>query len=315
VKEDKQVRFVVTRLRGHASLWWDGVQEERILKNKARINSWSRMTAKLKGKFLPKDYNLILFRQMQNLKKKSMTVREYTEEFYKVNIKSGHIEDTLERVARYANGLRFDIQDELSLLSLKSVEEAYQIYMKVEEKLMRKQSQRMKVRSSGGKEHQQKGEASSSNQQVQPDRNNENRGGRNASRGRGGQVRCYTCGQLGHMSWDCPENVVRQRGAQVVQVEPEAPKELEVIEDYPEQGEALLMRKVIDESAQRRSLFKTVCKVEGKCCKLIIDSGSTDNLVSTEMVDKLKLKKTVHPEPYRVVWLQEGHQVLVREQC
>ena len=68
VKEDKQVRFVVTRLRGHASLWWDGVQEERNLKNKARINSWSRMTAKLRGKFLPQDYKLVLFRQLQNLK-------------------------------------------------------------------------------------------------------------------------------------------------------------------------------------------------------------------------------------------------------
>ena len=53
VKEDKEVIFVVTRLRGHASLWWDGVQEERILKNKARINSWSKMTDKLRGKFLP----------------------------------------------------------------------------------------------------------------------------------------------------------------------------------------------------------------------------------------------------------------------
>ena len=57
------------------------------------------MTAKLKGKFLPKDYKLILFRQMQNLKQKSMTVRKYTKEFYKVNIRSGHMEDTLERVA------------------------------------------------------------------------------------------------------------------------------------------------------------------------------------------------------------------------
>ena len=51
VKEDRQVRFVVTKLRGHASLWWDGVQEERILKQKAKINSWSRMTAKLKVNF------------------------------------------------------------------------------------------------------------------------------------------------------------------------------------------------------------------------------------------------------------------------
>ena len=108
-------------------------------------------------------------------------------------------------------------------------------------------------------------------------------------------MRGYTCGQLGHMSWDFPENVVRQRGAQVVQVEPKAPKELEVGENYLEQGEASLMRKVIDDSVQRRSRFKIVCKVEGKCCKLIVDIGSTDNLASTEMVDKLKLRKPVHP--------------------
>ena len=68
VKEDKQVRFVVTRLRGNASLWWDGVQEERILKNKARINSWSRMTTKLRGKFIPQYYKLVLFRKLQNIK-------------------------------------------------------------------------------------------------------------------------------------------------------------------------------------------------------------------------------------------------------
>ena len=77
------------------------MQEEKILKNKARINSWNIMTTKLKGKFIPKDYKLILFRKMQNLKQKSTTVREYTEEFYKANIKFGHMEDTPERVARY----------------------------------------------------------------------------------------------------------------------------------------------------------------------------------------------------------------------
>ena len=59
-------------------------------------------------------------------------------------------------------------------------------------------------------------------------------------------MRCYTCGNLGHMSWDCPENVSKERGAQVVQFELEAPKELEVSENYPKQGEALLMREVID---------------------------------------------------------------------
>ena len=96
------------------------------------------MIAKLRGKFLPEDYKLVLFRQLKNLKRKSMTVREFTKEFYKVNIRSGHIEDTPEKVSRYVNSLRFDIQDELSLLSLTSIEEAYQVALKDEEKLMRK---------------------------------------------------------------------------------------------------------------------------------------------------------------------------------
>jgi hypothetical protein len=33
------------------------------------------------------------------------------------------------------------------------------------------------------------------------------------------------------------------------------------------------------------------------------------------MVEKLGLKKTIHPIPYKVSWLQKGHQLLVNEQC
>jgi len=88
----------------------------------------------------------------------------------------------------------------------------------------------------------------------------------------------------------------------------------------PETGEALVLHKVllkpVDESTeqtQRKAMFRTICKSQGKCCKMIIDSGSTDNLVSTEMVEKLGLKRLKHPSPYRVSWLQKGHQLLVDE--
>eukprot|EP00253_Pinus_taeda_P013169 PITA_13169 len=69
------------------------------------------------------------------------------------------------------------------------------------------------------------------------------------------------------------------------------------------------------EQTQRKALFRTVFKSHGKCCKLIIDSGSTDNLVATEMVEKLGLKRLKHPTPYKVSWLQKGHQLLVDEHC
>lgn len=48
---------------------------------------------------------------------------------------------------------------------------------------------------------------------------------------------------------------------------------------------------------------------------MIIDSGSTDNLVSTKVVEKLKLKTKKQPTPYKVSWLQKGYQLIVNEQC
>ena len=74
VEEDKRVRLAVTRLKGHASLWLDSVQTERRRKNKPLIKSWDRMVAKMRAKFLPKDYQLILYRQVQNLRKRLLTV-------------------------------------------------------------------------------------------------------------------------------------------------------------------------------------------------------------------------------------------------
>jgi hypothetical protein len=44
----------------------------------------------MKVKFIPRDYQITLFRRMQNLRHKLMTVKEYTEEFYKLNIRAGH---------------------------------------------------------------------------------------------------------------------------------------------------------------------------------------------------------------------------------
>jgi hypothetical protein len=47
---------------------------------------------------------------------------------------------------------------------------------------------------------------------------------------------------------------------------------------------------------------------------MIIDCGSTNNIVSTEMVEKLELEKTTHPNPFKVSWLHKGHQVMVSQQ-
>jgi hypothetical protein len=99
------------------------------------------MVAKLKAKFIPKDYQVNLFRKLQNLRQKGMTVKEYIEEFYRLNIRTGQKERDEEKVARYVNGLRYEVQDELSMMSVRTLEDAYQFALKAEEKLARKQNQ------------------------------------------------------------------------------------------------------------------------------------------------------------------------------
>jgi hypothetical protein len=62
-------------LKGHATLWWEELQDDRHCKGKQKIKIWDRMIAKMKAKFIPRDYQITLFRRMQNLRQKLMTVK------------------------------------------------------------------------------------------------------------------------------------------------------------------------------------------------------------------------------------------------
>ena len=68
IEEDKKVRHDVTKLKGHAALGWDELQTDRRSKGKQKIKSWDRMITKMKAKFISRDYQITLFRRMQNLR-------------------------------------------------------------------------------------------------------------------------------------------------------------------------------------------------------------------------------------------------------
>jgi hypothetical protein len=83
------------------------------------------MVSKMKANFMPKDYQINLFRKMQNLRQKGMIVKEYTEELYRLNIRTGQRDRDEEKVAIYINGMRYEIQDEIKMMSVNTVEDSY----------------------------------------------------------------------------------------------------------------------------------------------------------------------------------------------
>jgi hypothetical protein len=285
---------------------------------------------------------------MQNLRQKLMTVKEYTEEFYKINIRAGHRESDDEKVARYLNGLRYDIQDELRMTTIRTVEDAYQMALKAEEKLSYKQGQRGRGRSQpkgkavaqekyqNPKEEWKKpqgniergGTSQRGQQYAKPRRQHTEQGGvyadvnasprtRGRGRGRAGVITCFTCGKDGHKAVDCPDGKMDRGEAHIAEAHRH-----DVENEDTKAGRLLTVHKVlltpekeVEDIAQRTRLFRTTCKTKGWKCKVIVDSRSIDNIVSTEMVEKLELETTDHLSPYKVSWLQKGHQVSVTKQC
>ena len=101
IEDKKKVRYATTGLKGHATIWWDEVQIHRERRGKPKIKSWDKMLYKIRSQFMPKDYQLTLIRHLQNLRQKGMTIKEYTEEFFKLSIRAGQTQGGIERVSRY----------------------------------------------------------------------------------------------------------------------------------------------------------------------------------------------------------------------
>ena len=64
------------------------------------------MIAKQNKKFILMNYELDMLKKIQGLKQVGKSIQEYTEEFYRVLIRTSHVEADKEKVTCYLNGLR-----------------------------------------------------------------------------------------------------------------------------------------------------------------------------------------------------------------
>ena len=56
VEDKNKVRYAATRLKGHASIWWDELHIHIERRGKPTIKYWDKMLYKIKSQFMPKDY-------------------------------------------------------------------------------------------------------------------------------------------------------------------------------------------------------------------------------------------------------------------
>ena len=123
-------------------------------------------------------------------------MKDYTKEFYKLTIRSGHREFSKEKVAWYVNGLRSNIQDKVGMMKIEPVEEAYQYALKEEDKLKRKGQ----VNTKGKEKLDNLAQAKLSLVEDEPKPiKQKKRTNRGEFKGK-----CYKCGTEGHRSFEFP---------------------------------------------------------------------------------------------------------------
>ena len=77
----------------------------------------------------------------------------------------------------------------------------------------------------------------------------------------------------------------------------------------------MLLRRMIcqdqSELSQRENIFQSRCKINKWVCSLIIDRGSSTNVASTRLVEKLSLETIPHAKPYKLAWISKEGEIYV----
>ncbi|PWA35596.1 hypothetical protein CTI12_AA608120 [Artemisia annua] len=123
---------------GRCSILVENLQLTRERQGKLPITSWERMERELRRRFLAPNHDQILFNLLQNCLQGKRSVEVYTAEFHRLSSRNDLSETESQQVTRYINGLSPEIQDRISLVPVYTLDDAYNLAIRAENQLAKK---------------------------------------------------------------------------------------------------------------------------------------------------------------------------------
>ncbi|VVA41343.1 PREDICTED: LOW QUALITY PROTEIN, partial [Prunus dulcis] len=296
------------------------VPEHKMRQGKQRVRTWRKMKSLMMERFLPTDYEQILYRMYLGCAQGNRSISEYTEEFMRLAERNHLTETDNQKVSRYNNGLKISIQEKIGMQNIWTLKEAINMAMKAE--LLEKEKRqpnfcRNTTEASEYATGASSGFGDKGKVQQQP-------GGTTKPATTPMTDICYRCQKPGHRSNVCPE----QKQANFIEKVDEDEEKDEVGEDDYARAEfaieegmeriTLVLQRVLlapKEEGQRHSIFRSLCSIKNKVCDVIVDNGSCENFVSKKLVEHLQLSTEPHVSPYSLGWVKKGPSVRVAETC
>ncbi|XP_040361675.1 uncharacterized protein LOC112203294 [Rosa chinensis] len=313
--QDYKVKHVAWRLKSTAAVWWDKLQNTQKKQRKQGVKTWRRMKQLMMERFLPDDYEQILYMLYIECVQGTRTVADYTAKFLRYSERNELGETEGQKVARYVSGLKPSIQEKIGLQTRYNYQRSTDLVNASTDKgktTLQKTEGAFKAsnppfKGAGG---------SSGAQNRAPNQRFNNPYARPTT-----EI-CYRCNKPGHRSNVCPE-----RRTALIDDYDEDEEEVGKDGDYdgaefaeeesPEKVHIVLQRVLLcpKEEGQRRNIFRSLCSINNKVCNLIVDNGSCENFVAKKLVEYLQLPTQPHETPYSLGWVKKGPQVRVVESC
>ncbi|KAL9683693.1 hypothetical protein QQ045_015521 [Rhodiola kirilowii] len=321
--------FLDWHIEGTATVWWDRLVVQRRRQGKAPIRTWRRMKQLMLDRFLPEDYEQILYKLYLDCVQGRRSVTEYSTEFLRLSERNELKETKNQKVARYISGLKFSIQEKMGLQTVWSVAAASTLALKA--KSMERNTRGFQTfpryppqgtsEAVGDKEESVVVKEQHTELVVLEDLTRIMESFRDHQIPTLSGDKCYRCGGHGHRSNVCP---IRRTVALLKEREAEEHDEgdeyesVEFAEEESTEAVNIVLQRVLlttPDKGQRKNLFKSHCSILNKVCNLIVDNGSAENLISQKLVDHLKLPTESHEKPYALGWVSKGSQVRVTRTC
>ena len=321
VPMDRCVPVLTMRFRNRAAAWWTQQKATRARLGKQKIVSWDKLKSKLKKTFLPYNYDQTMFQRLHNIRQGPRSVADYSTEFFLLLTRVDIQDSERQLVARFTAGLRQQIQHTINLFIPLTLAEAHQQAVTIEAQTK-----------TGSLSWTSSRPVRTTPLPTAPVASDDTSSAKTETaivpldtrQTRPSSLRCFSCGEIGHRQANCPTR--NRRGllldtagndVEVVYDEeiPDVVDDTEVL--TADTGTALMLRRVClaphsgNENPQRKNLFHSKCTIGGKVCKFIIDSGSSENVVAEDVVNKLSLATELHPYPYKLAWLDKKTDLLI----
>lgn len=235
-------------------------------------------------------------------------MEEYNREFEKLLMRCDLQENDSQTFVRYLFGLNYQIANTVELQPFDSLKELTKLALKVEAQLKKSKSSlncsnstyQISSNSTPPTVQTPTPLLPQSNKTVHPISTPNTPPLSKPSSSNSRVQKSFRCQGMGHYASECPNmKIMTIVECEEDEINPSWVKEESKEEEIffgPDEGELLVIQKTIshvaaqDDHSHRESIFHTRCTIEKRVCSMIIDSGSSANVVSKTTVEKLQLE-------------------------